>query len=57
MGHLLISCASCHDELRRAKFDEPLYDIRHHQAGPWLVSRAHWRSVRAGGLLACGFCV
>jgi hypothetical protein len=33
-GHLLISCASCHDELRRTKFYEPPHDIMHHQAGP-----------------------
>ena len=38
MGHLLISCGSCHDELRSTTFYEPPHDIRHRQAGPWLVS-------------------
>jgi hypothetical protein len=38
MGDLLISCGSCHDELRRTTFYEPPHDIRHRQAGPWLVS-------------------
>ena len=34
MGHLLISCGSCHDELRGTTFYEPPYDITHSQAGP-----------------------
>ena len=38
MGHLLISCGSCHDELRHTTFYEPPHDIRHRQAGPWLMS-------------------
>ena len=38
MGYLLISCGSCHDELRRTTFYEPPHDIKHRQAGPWLVS-------------------
>jgi hypothetical protein len=34
MGHLLISCGSCHDELISTTFYEPPHDIRHCQAGP-----------------------
>jgi hypothetical protein len=34
MGHLLISCGSCHDELWSTTFYEPPHDIRHRQAGP-----------------------
>ena len=37
MGHLLISCGSCHDELRSTTFYEPPHDIKHRQAGPWQV--------------------
>lgn len=33
MGHLLISCGSCHDELRTTTFYEPPHDIRHSKAG------------------------
>ncbi len=29
MGHLLISCGSCHDELRSTTFYEPPRDIRY----------------------------
>jgi hypothetical protein len=32
MGHLLISCSSCHDKLRRTTFYESPHDIRHRQA-------------------------
>ena len=35
-GHLLISCGSCHDELRTKTFYEPPHDIKCRQAGPWL---------------------
>jgi hypothetical protein len=38
MSDLLISCGSCYDELRIMTFYEPPHDIRHRQAGPWLVS-------------------
>ena len=38
MGHVLISRASCHDKLRSMTFYERPHDIRHRQAGPWLVS-------------------
>jgi hypothetical protein len=38
IGHLLICCGSWDDELRRTTFYEPPHDIRHRQAGPWLVS-------------------
>jgi len=31
MGHLMISCGDCHDELRTATFYEPPHDIRHRQ--------------------------
>ena len=31
MGHLLISCGCCHDELRTTTFYEPPHDITHHQ--------------------------
>jgi len=40
MGHLPIFCASCHDKLRSTTFYEPPHDIRHRQAGRWLVSWA-----------------
>ena len=33
MGHLLISCGSCHDELRTTTPYEPPHDITHQQAG------------------------
>lgn len=33
LGHLLISCGSCHDELLRTKFYEPSCVVRHRQAG------------------------
>jgi hypothetical protein len=33
MGHLLIPCGSCHDELRITTFYEPPHDITHHRAG------------------------
>jgi hypothetical protein len=39
MGHLVISCGNCHDELRSTTCYEPLHDIRHRQAGPWLASQ------------------
>jgi hypothetical protein len=35
MGHLWISCGSCHDLQRSTMFYEPPHDIRHRQAGPW----------------------
>jgi hypothetical protein len=35
MGHLWISCGSCHDLQRSTTFYEPPHDIRHRQAGPW----------------------
>ena len=37
MGHLLISCGRCHDQLRSTTFYEPPHDIRHRRAGPWRV--------------------
>jgi len=37
MDHLLISCGSCHDDLRSPTFYEAPHDIRHRQAGPWPV--------------------
>ncbi len=37
MGHFLIFCDSCHDELRRTTFYEPPHE---HQASPgWSVAR------------------
>jgi hypothetical protein len=47
MGHLLISCGSCHDERRSATFYEPPHDIRHRQAGPWLVVLGPWPTITA----------
>ena len=47
MGHLLISCGSCHDELRSTTFYEPPHDIRHRQAGPWRVVLGPWRPLLA----------
>ena len=38
MGHLLISCGSCHDELWSTTFYEPPHDITHRQAGPFPAS-------------------
>jgi hypothetical protein len=32
MSHLLISCGSCHDELRTTTFYEPPHDITHHRS-------------------------
>ena len=44
MGHVLISCGSCHDELRSTTFYEPPHDIRHRQIGPRGVVLGHgWR--------------
>ena len=37
MGHLLISCGCCHDELRSTTCYEPPHDVTHRQAGPWQV--------------------
>ena len=42
MGHLLISCGSCHDELWSTTFYEPPHDIRHRQADPWPVLLGPW---------------
>ena len=36
MGHLLVSCQTCHAQLQDATFYEPPHDIRCRQAGPWL---------------------
>jgi hypothetical protein len=36
MGHLLVSCQTCHAELCEATFYEPPHDVRCRQAGPWL---------------------
>jgi hypothetical protein len=37
MGHLLISCGRCHDQLRNTTFYESPHDIVHRQADPWQV--------------------
>jgi hypothetical protein len=37
MGHPLISCGSCHNQVRSTTFYEPLHDIMRRQAGPWLA--------------------
>ena len=34
MGHLLISCGSCHDNLRSTMFYESPHDLTDCQAGP-----------------------
>jgi hypothetical protein len=49
MSHVLISCGSCHDELRRTTFYEPPHDIRYHQAGLRLVSKARATSAPHDG--------
>jgi hypothetical protein len=36
MGHLLVTCQTCHAQRRDATFYEPPHDIRCLQAGPWL---------------------
>jgi ribosomal protein S27E len=36
MGHLWVSCQTCHAQLWDATFYEPPHDISCHQAGPWL---------------------
>jgi hypothetical protein len=33
LGHVQVSCRTCHDQLRQTAFYEPPHDIRHHQAG------------------------
>ena len=33
MGHLMISCGSCHDELRTTTYYEPPHDITYRRAG------------------------
>ena len=33
MGHVWVTCRTCHDQLRQTTFYEPPHDIRHHQAG------------------------
>jgi hypothetical protein len=35
MGHLWISCDTCHAEQWETMFYEPPHDIRHHRANPW----------------------
>jgi hypothetical protein len=35
MGHLWVSCQTCHAQLWDATFYEPPHDIGCHQTGPW----------------------
>jgi len=35
MGHLLITCGSCHADHRESVFYDPPHDIRHRAPGPW----------------------
>ena len=35
MGHLWVSCNTCHDQLWQTTFYQPPHDINHHQPGPW----------------------
>ena len=39
MGHLWVSCNTCHDQLWQVTFYQPPHDIRHHQPGPWWSRR------------------
>jgi hypothetical protein len=34
MGHLWMSCNTCHDQLWQTTFYQPPHDIHHHQPGP-----------------------
>ncbi len=34
MGHVWVSCRTCHDQFRQTTFYEPPHDLRQHQAGP-----------------------
>lgn len=34
MGHVWVSCRTCHDQLRQTTFYEPPHDIRHRPTGP-----------------------
>jgi len=34
MGHVWVSCRTCHDQLRQTTFYEPPHDIGHRQACP-----------------------
>jgi hypothetical protein len=47
MGHLWVSCKTCHEELWSTTFYEPPHDIKHHQPGPWLASLRHPRCRRS----------
>lgn len=35
MGHLMVSCNTCHDQLWQTRFYQPPHDINHHEPGPW----------------------
>jgi hypothetical protein len=35
MGHLWVSCDTCHLECWQTMFYEPPHDVRHHRANPW----------------------
>jgi hypothetical protein len=47
MGHLWVSCQTCHAQLWDATFYEPPHDISCHQAGPWLCLPAGRLTCRA----------
>jgi hypothetical protein len=47
MGHLWVSCQTCHAQLWDATFYEPPHDISCHQAGPWLCLTAGRLTCRA----------
>jgi hypothetical protein len=35
MGHLMITCGTCHQDRRESVFYEPPHDIAHRDPGPW----------------------
>jgi hypothetical protein len=39
MGHLLVTCGSCHKDRRESVFYEPPHDIRHLAPGSWRPPR------------------
>jgi hypothetical protein len=38
MGHLWVSCQSCHDQFWDTTFYEPPHDIGHRPDSPWLIA-------------------
>jgi len=47
MGHVWVSCRTCHDQLRQTTFYEPPHDIRHRQACPCrsVLNKSHFAMI------------